>query len=557
MKPNSPSAMYPKFYPLSESAITVEWGDRIADTPHQQVLNLDHALHQAPFSGFLETVPTYVSLTIYYQAELIPVEDSAPFQWVKDYLEVLIQQAASVSPAEKNLLFIPVCYDPEFGYDLDFVAATHGISIEKVIELHQKTAYKVFMMGFLPGFAYLGALDNAIATARKPTPRAKVEAGSVGIAGNQTGIYPLNSPGGWQIIGRTPCSLFDPAKTNPFLLKTGDTVQFYAISKESFYQTENTRVEMPEAGPTVDPADAVVIKAGVFSTIQDRGRFWFRAYGVPLGGAMDTVAHHLANALVGNTKQAASIECTMGGLIVQFKKEALIAVTGEGAALLNDISIPLYQPHPVSQNDVLTLKFNQKGIRTYLAVQGGFVAESLLNSKSTCAMVGIGSPLTKGQELRFDKDISTIRKKTEGKLPLPAIVPDKIIRLFPGPEYPWLTAESAQQFYTQEFTLSNRCDRMGFHLQAEPLLLNHPRELLSTAVTMGTIQLTPNGQLILLMSDCQTTGGYPRVGQIAAIDLPKVAQLIPGETITFEPVSFAEAEALYLLQQKAIHALFD
>jgi len=88
-------------------------------------------------------------------------------------------------------------------------------------------------------------------------------------------------------------------------------------------------------------------------------------------------------------------------------------------------------------------------------------------------------------------------------------------------------------------------------------LLNHPRELLSTAVTMGTIQLTPNGQLILLMSDCQTTGGYPRVGQIAAIDLPKVAQLIPGETITFEPVSFAEAEALYLLQQKAIHALFD
>lgn len=548
--------MYPRFFPLSETSITVEWGKCIDDTLHQQVLALDYSLHQVPFEGLLETVPAFVSLTIYFQPEAIVPQNLTPFLWVKNYIETLLQQATRGFPVAKNVVSIPVCYDPEFGHDLDFVAATHGISKEKVIEIHQQTAYKVYMMGFLPGFAYLGTLEEAIATPRKPMPRPKVEAGSVGIAGNQTGIYPLQSPGGWQIIGRTPNSMFDSAKANPFLLKTGDTVKFLAITKEAFYLAESSKAEISEPQKTDDFADAVVIKPGVYTTIQDQGRFGFRAYGLPQSGAMDIVAHHMANALVGNTQQAATLECTMGGMVLQFKKDTRIALTGAGAAFINDISIQLYQPYIVSKNEVLTIRFNQKGVRTYLAVQGGFASENIMNSKSTCPMVGIGMPLTKGQGLRFDKDFSTEPKKIAGDLPLPAFVARKIIRVFQGPEFTWMTAESAQRLYSQQFTLSNHCDRMGYHLLGEPLLKSNTLELISTAVTIGTIQLTPNGQLIVLMSDCQTTGGYPRVGQIAAVDLPIVAQLIPGEMITFEPISFTEAETLYLIQQKAIDALF-
>lgn len=548
--------MYPKFYSLSETAMTVEWGDGIDDILYQQVLDLDDSLHQAPFEGLLETVPAYVSLTIYYQLEEILPQNSTPFLWVKNYIETLLQRASGGFFAAKNVVSIPVCYDPEWGYDLDFVAATHGISKEKVIEIHQQKEYKVYMMGFLPGFAYLGTLDEAIATPRKPMPRAKVEAGSVGIAGNQTGIYPLASPGGWQIIGRTPWSMFDLAKANPFRLKTGDTVQFRAITKQAFYEAENLgKVSIPQK--TAVFFDVEVIKPGIYATIQDLGRFGFRAYGVPLSGAMDLIAHHMANALVSNTQQAATIECTMGGLTLLFKKEALVALTGGGAAFINDINIELYQSYSVYENDVLTIRFNQKGIRTYLAVQGGFEAEPIMNSKSVCPMIGIGMSLAKGHGLRFGKDFSTEPRKLAEDSPLAAFAARKIIRVFQGPEFNWMTEESAQNLYRQQFTLSNRCDRMGYHLQGEPLLKSNTLELISTAVTIGTIQLTPNGQLIVLMSDCQTTGGYPRVGQIAAVDLPMVAQLIPGETITFEPVSFTEAEALYIIQQKAIHALFN
>ena len=554
---NQPSIMYPQIYPLSETAITLEWGNTIDDNLHAQVLTLNRSLHQNPFLGFIESVPAYASLTIYYQAELIATENAHPFLFLKDYIETLMRSTTAALSWPDNLVSIPVCYDEAFGYDLDMVADINGISKENLIALHQQNVYKVYMMGFLPGFAYMGALDDAIATARKPTPRAKVEAGSVGIAGNQTGIYPLSSPGGWQIIGRTPRCLFDPGKTDPFLLKTGDSVKFYAITKEEFYQIFNPKNDIAEIGQGADEVDALVIKPGIYATLQDQGRFGFRAYGVPLSGAMDSVAHLYANALIGNTQNAATIECTMGGMVLQFKKDTHIALTGGGAGAINGSDIPLYQRHAVYENDVLEIRYNHQGIRTYIAVQGGFAAENIMNSRSTCPMAGIGMPLKKDTGLRFGKDFSTAIKKIEENLPSRVVASAKSIRVCPGPEYDWMTADSARQMHTQKFTLTNRCDRMGYHLQAEPLFLNKPREMLSSAVTKGTIQLTPNGQLIILMSDCQTTGGYPRVGQIAAVDLPLVAQWSPGETVAFTDISFAEAEALYLLQQKTINALFS
>ena len=550
--------MFPRLYPISETTMTIEWGYRIDPGLHQQVLSLNHALLQAPFPGFLETVPTYSALTVYYAPERIAREHPEPGQFVKNLLEERIHQSSGLWSRPGNLVHIPVCYDDDFGLDLEELALVHGISKEILIQLHQETEYRVYMMGFLPGFAYLGTLKDAIATPRKPSPRPRVEAGSVGIAGNQTGIYPVASPGGWQIIGRTPYRLFDPGKTNPFLLQTGDTVRFQAISREKFEQIKAQQPSVSRQTPAQETADVRVLHPGVYSSLQCLGSPGFQAFGVPLGGSMDPISHQIANALVGNPPEATTLEATLGGLKLEFAQNTVIALTGGGAAFLNGEKISFYQARTVAKKDVLSIRYTPTGIRTYLAVQGGFAAEHWMDRKSVPPVMGLGTALKKDDCLQIHQRPS----RNPGTLPgielkfPPPIHPDRI-RVFAGPEHDWMNDLSRQQLFTQKFSLSHRCDRMGFHFQAAPLVLSSPRELLSAAVTKGVLQLTPGGQLIALMNDCQTTGGYPRVGQIAAVDLPRLAQMTPGATITFQQITFAEAEALYLQQQQSIHALFS
>ena len=178
-----------KIYPLCERAVTIEWGNTITGPIHQQVLRLNGLLHKKPFAGFTETVPAYTTLTVYYQPEIVAHVNTSPSLFVKNYIEHLLSHLPDEKLKKGKNASIPVCYHDEFGYDLEFVAATNNLSKETVIDLHQQKEYTVFMMGFLPGFAYMGEVEDGIATARKPTPRALVEEGSVGIAGKQTGIY--------------------------------------------------------------------------------------------------------------------------------------------------------------------------------------------------------------------------------------------------------------------------------------------------------------------------------------------------------------------------------
>lgn len=521
----------PHIYPLSETAVTISFGDRLDDALHQQVLQLDQAIQQQPFAGWVENVPAYASLTVFYQPEKITATNRlTPFEQVCKFLKAALDDVKKAVTLTPQVVHIPVCYEAPFAPDLDFMADFHGVSQETLIALHQQDTYKVYMMGFLPGFAYIGAVDEKLATPRKTTPRARVPAGSVGIAGRQTGIYPLDSPGGWQIIGKTPLKMLDWGKSDPFLLKTGDLVQFYAISKETFEQWEQTEHGATTFLPDLDAADALVLKPGPYSTIQDLGRTGFRAYGVPVGGAMDTYAHQKANALLGNAAQAATIECTMGGLVLQWQKTAKIALAGAGTTSINGQTISLEQVYEVTAQDVLEIRFNQSGMRCYLAVEGGFDSPGILNSKSMNPLIGIGAPLKKGDALYVDRNgARAIPEKTDW----PSPTNTARIRVYRGPEFDWLSPESQARFFTQHYTMSHRFDRMGCHVQSDPLTFSTTRELLSTAVAPGTIQCTPAGQLILLLQDCQTIGGYPRVGQIAAVDLPKVAQWAPGEKRIF------------------------
>lgn len=543
--------MFPIIYPLSETALVIEFGDSIDDTVNQQVLDLDKQLQQKTFPGFIETVPAYTTLTIYYQPE------SSPFDFVKDHVAALLNKVLINATNDQNIISIPVCYDDAFGYDLEFIATTHKRSKEEVIHIHQQGNYKVYMMGFLPGFAYMGPVDDAIAMPRKSTPRGNIEEGSVGIAGKQTGIYPLASPGGWQIIGRTPLCLFDIQKQDPFLFKTGDHVRFYSISKEEFLSIKDKQQQICEVKQEESIPDAVVVKPGLYASIQDGGRYGYQSYGVPISGAINQTAFHTANALVGNQKNAACIECTMGGIFIQFKKNAVITVTGAGVAFINGQQIRSWQPLSVSKNDYLEIRYNNDGMRSYIAVRGGIDTGMLMNSRSIYPKAGMGTALKKEDGLQFGNMAATASKRITENLAIPVYTTVASIRIITGPENDWIQRQSIEQLYSGSFTLTNQCDRMGYHLKGDVLALNNKSELLSTAVTKGTIQLTPSGQLIVLMSDCQTTGGYPRVAQVAAVDLPVITQLKPGDTIRFINISFEEAEGLYLREQKKINAFFS
>lgn len=218
-----------KIFPLSDSAITIDFGNVIDEKINDFVMKLYRFCNENPFIGMIEAMPAYASLTIFYDVLKVRktnVEAKTAFDFAKKYLENSLQNLNNEQVIEKNLITVPVIYD---GEDLSFVAEYNQLSIGEVITIHTSPIYRVYMMGFLPGFAYMGGLDARIATPRKAAPRTKVPAGSVGIAGNQTGIYPSESPGGWQLIGRTELQLYTPNLPEITLLKAGDLVKFIKI----------------------------------------------------------------------------------------------------------------------------------------------------------------------------------------------------------------------------------------------------------------------------------------------------------------------------------------
>jgi KipI family sensor histidine kinase inhibitor len=220
----------PRYLPFGDAALIVEFGDRIDLEINRKVLALDQALARKEIRGVEECVPTYRSLLIRYNPLKISYEELV-FQ-IRDLENSIPQTIFKEERVKKKV--IPVVYGGKYGPDLKNVAETHGLTEEEVIRIHSAKPYRVYMIGFVAGFPYLGVVDDAIATPRQKTPRIRVPAGSVGIAGKQTGIYPCEAPGGWQIIGRTPLKLFDPFKQPPTLLKPGDTVKFKPITEREF-----------------------------------------------------------------------------------------------------------------------------------------------------------------------------------------------------------------------------------------------------------------------------------------------------------------------------------
>ena len=208
--------MKPRLLAMGDSALLIKFGEEIDPVINQRVHQLDALLRADQIAGVIETVPAYATLLLHYDPLLLTYAQAS--EWVT----IELAKVKSDIHRKPRRIEVPVQYVCEYGPDLDFIASLHHISIQEVISLHTGREYSVYMMGFTPGFAYMGKLDDMLATPRLETPRIRVAAGSVGIAGSQTGIYPIDSPGGWRLIGRTSLSLFDLASDKPFLFSPGD-----------------------------------------------------------------------------------------------------------------------------------------------------------------------------------------------------------------------------------------------------------------------------------------------------------------------------------------------
>jgi antagonist of KipI len=298
-------------------------------------------------------------------------------------------------------------------------------------------------------------------------------------------------------------------------------------------------------------------KQGIADSLRDGGRFGFQHLGIPPSGVMDPVALYVSNILVGNDPDTAVLEMHFPAPIIQFEAATLIAISGaDFNATIDGVEISINQPIIVTANSVLRFSKIIAGARAYLAVRGGFVADNWLESDSTQILVGRGG--LEGRNL-LKNDRLAFKNSFDYDIEEPALLPwsaniaacylGNHIQMIEGPEFELLNDASKKIIQENSFVISNNSNRMGYRMQGDLLALTEGFECLSSAVTMGTLQLLPDGNTILLMADHQTAGGYQRIGHASSASIPSLAQMNSGEAISYQFISVEAAEKSYLLQQ--------
>ncbi|MFD2922399.1 5-oxoprolinase subunit PxpB [Halobacillus naozhouensis] len=225
--------------PLGDQAVVISLGDEINEDTQHKVRILSHLLDQENPEWMIEYIPAFTTVTLFYSAVHFSHADELPYEVVSRKVDALMSTVSTGETEEARTIEIPVCYGGEFGPDLDFVAEHNNLTREEVIQIHSGGEYTVYMIGFAPGFPFIGGMSEKIAAPRRDSPRLKIPERTVGIAGMQTGVYPIETPGGWQLIGRTPMKLFTPEQDIPSLLRAGDRIHFKEISEDEYYSWED------------------------------------------------------------------------------------------------------------------------------------------------------------------------------------------------------------------------------------------------------------------------------------------------------------------------------
>ncbi|MFJ1299815.1 biotin-dependent carboxyltransferase family protein [Pseudomonadota bacterium AL_CKDN230030165-1A_HGKHYDSX7] len=316
-----------------------------------------------------------------------------------------------------------------------------------------------------------------------------------------------------------------------------------------------------------------VQKPGLLSTFQDEGRAGYQHQGIPAAGAMDARAHHLANTLAGNETDEATLEITLMGPTLRFDAPACIALAGADlSATLDGEPLPLSRPMVVRAGATLAFGAPQTGARAYLAVHGGFALAPVMGSYSTYLRSGFGGfdgrALRRGDQIAFKRTLAADTSRIDAlarelwdlRIYLPATLralQRPTVRFLPGLHWDEFDSASRHAFSSGSYRISTQSDRMGYRLEGPALAMTTPRQILSEATSFGTVQVPAGGQPIVLMADRQTTGGYPKLAQIAAVDLPILAQYVPGQSVQFSPIELAEAQSLDAARAQAFHTLAE
>jgi KipI family sensor histidine kinase inhibitor len=525
--------------PASDRSLFISFGDEISIEAHRQVSRLTHALEGQ--RGVLNLHPAYASVLIDFDPRFHSHADIEAL--ARERMEAVGDEAR-----QARLVEIPVCYGGEFGPDLEDVARHAGLSPERVVELHAAADYLVYFVGFSTCFPYLAGLPGELATPRLPAPRKQVPAGSVAIGGSQAGIYPLASPGGWRIVGRTPLRLFDPQGSPPPLLRMGDRVRFIPCSAEPRGHPLVTGVGAVAPAASAGPTHIRVLSPGLQTTVQDLGRFGYAHFGVSASGAADPLALRAGNLLVGNAENAAAFEMTLVGGAFEFETDAVIALTGSdfGAGL------PLWTAVEIKAGETVRCGATRSGARGYLAVRGGIGVPKVMGSASVHVMTGVGGrPLRAGDVLPIGD--AAIRRPRKGHPRAPEFARTGPLRVTPGPQAHWFS-DQLGDLYGAAYQVAEESNRMGLRLRG-PAIPSPAGHMLTEGVPLGAIQIPPGGQPIILFVEHQTTGGYPKPANVISADFWRLGQLRPRDEVRFEPVTFEQALDLLRRQEQWLYAL--
>ncbi|MBE3519993.1 MAG: 5-oxoprolinase subunit PxpB [Firmicutes bacterium] len=480
----SPGGAALREYPLGDRTIVLELAQEISVEATMRVMAFARAFQNLSEGtrGIEEVQPTYTGVAVHFDPRL--VSPSYLRGLLYKTLDVLSRDGVegladrSTEP-EEPAIEVPVLYGGDAGPDLADSARRLGIDPEELIRRHCAREYLVHMLGFTPGFPYLGTVDPSISLPRLETPRTSVPQGSVGIAREQTGIYSIPAPGGWRIIGRTPLKVFSPDRDKPFLFEPGMRVKFRPITSQEYArlaEEDREHGERYELGdeeqyehrerhdsdqrpkgaalprPTVrgkapvkEAVPALVVRSpGFFSTVQDLGRKGFRKYGVPLSGAADPVSLICGNLLVGNPPEAAGVEMTYSGAAFLALLDVPVAVTGAPAEVTVDgRPVDMWRPFVLRKSSVLEIGALPKGARTYLAVAGGIQTPISLGSRSTYVRASLGGvhgrPLREGDVLETGPHPALpwlSSRDLDYRGLFPAAGEEVWVRVIPGPEPP-------------------------------------------------------------------------------------------------------------------------
>ncbi|MCA1408605.1 5-oxoprolinase/urea amidolyase family protein [Ensifer sp. IC3342] len=519
-----------RFLPAGSDALLVELDDL------ETTLTLLDALQADRPDGVVELIPAARTLLVRFDARLT---DRVALADIIAHVDL-----STKSSRHGEAFEIPVTYD---GEDLNDVADLLGWSVEELIRRHTAATYTVAFTGFAPGFAYMTSDDPAFDVPRRKSPRVRIPAGSVALGGKFGGIYPTDSPGGWQLLGRTPLKMWDTGRPRAALLAPGDRVRFRDMTKGASVPVS----AMPAATETSTPASSevegiLVTRADRPALFQDLGRPGQAGQGVSESGALDRQSMVEANLCVGNPRGAAVIEIAYGGFAIKADRPVTLAVTGAPAPMTiramdgRSIGAPNAKPFALDAGDELTLEFPPEGTRSYLAIRGGFAVETVLGSAATDTLAKVGpSPIAAGDVLVPTNEAVTA---VDPSRPMPGrqqksgdtVTLDVVL----GPRTDWFTDKGLTTLLTQEWQVTAESSRVGVRLAGvEPLERADATELPSEGTPLGAIQVPHSGQPVLFLADHPLTGGYPVIGVVAAHHLDLAGQIPIGATIRFNAIA--------------------